>query len=146
MFIKKIKLRVRYAETDKMGYAYYGNYATYFEVARVEAMREIGISYRKMEDEGIMLPVSDFSVRYFKPAFYDEELTICAIIEKMPSVKFEFKYETYNSNGEKLNEAKTTLVFVRKDTMKPTKIPSYIENKLKPIFSDVVWDEIPNGY
>jgi acyl-CoA thioester hydrolase len=136
MFIKKIRLRIRYAETDKMGYAYYGNYATYFEVARVEAMREIGISYKKMEDEGIMLPVSEFSVKYFKPAFYDQEIIVSAIIEKMPGIKFQFKYETHDLNGEKLNEASTTLVFVKKSNMKPTKMPAYVNEMLSKIFND----------
>ncbi|MDP4662751.1 MAG: acyl-CoA thioesterase, partial [Salibacteraceae bacterium] len=64
------KLRVRYAETDRMGYCYYGNFAAYFEVARVEALRSLGISYKKLEDDGIILPVLDYQIKYFKPAFY----------------------------------------------------------------------------
>ena len=76
MYTSITKIRVRYAETDMMGYVYYGNYATYFEVARVEAIKKLGFSYRRMEDEGIALPVLEFSIKYYKPAFYDDELRI----------------------------------------------------------------------
>ena len=75
MFVSKTKVRVRYSETDMMGYCYYGNYAAFFEVARVEAIRGLGFSYKQMEDEGVALPVLDFSIKYYKPAFYDDELT-----------------------------------------------------------------------
>ena len=74
MISNEIQVRVRYAETDQMGYVYYGNYATYFEVARVELLRSIGFSYKKLEEEGVMLPVFEFSIKYFKPAFYDDLL------------------------------------------------------------------------
>ena len=80
MYTTEVKIRVRYAETDRMGYVYYGNYATYFEVARVESLRNLGFSYRSLEDEGILLPVLDFSIRYRRPAYYDDELTIKTII------------------------------------------------------------------
>ena len=69
MFIHKTKIRVRYAETDQMGYAYYGNYATYFEVARVEALRSLNFSYKQLEKDGVMLPVLEFGIKYFKPGF-----------------------------------------------------------------------------
>ena len=76
MFKSETKIRVRYAETDQMGYCYYGNYAQYFEVARVEALRSLGVTYKTMEENGIWLPVVDFSINYLQPAYYDEELTI----------------------------------------------------------------------
>ena len=76
MFISTTQIRVRYAETDKMGYVYYGNYAQYFEVGRVEGLRDLGLSYKKMEDEGILLPVVEFQIKYLKPAYYDDLLTI----------------------------------------------------------------------
>ena len=75
-FSAKISLRVRYGETDQMGYCYYGNYASFFEVGRVEALRELGLSYKEMEDQGIMLPVSHFEVDYLSPTFYDDLLTV----------------------------------------------------------------------
>ena len=128
MFIKEVKLRVRYAETDRMGYAYYGNYATYFEVARVEAMRALGISYRKLEDDGVLLPVSEFNVKYKKPAFYDDEITIKVTIQNLPHVRFKFDYETFNDKGELLNSAYTELVFVNKETGRPMPIPADIKS------------------
>lgn len=116
-------VRVRYAETDKMGYAYYGNYATYLEVARVEALRSIGISYKELEDEGVMLPVAEFYIKYFKPAYYDEELLTRVTIKKKPGIKIEFEYEMFNKEGTQINFAKTTLVFVSVKTGKPMKPP-----------------------
>lgn len=131
MYQTEVKIRVRYAETDQMGYCYYGNYAQYFEVARVEALRDLGVSYKKMELEGIMLPVTDFQIKYLKPAYYDDELTIKTTIEKTPGVRIEFKYETFNEENIKLNEASTILVFVSKDGMKPTRAPEELINQLE---------------
>ena len=74
MFTNETKVRVRYAETDQMGYVYYGNYATYFEVARVDCMKSLGISYKELEDAGVMMPVLHYATKYYKPAFYDDEL------------------------------------------------------------------------
>ena len=134
MYKSKTKVRVRYSETDMMGYVYYGNYATYFEVARVEAIRSLGVSYRQMEDEGIALPVLDFSIKYYKPAFYDDELTIETIVAEIPKARIHFTYRTYNANNELLNEAETTLVFINKTTMKPCSAPADFIKKLKKHF------------
>jgi len=134
MFIKEIKIRVRYAETDRMGYAYYGNYATYFEVARVETMRELGISYRQLEDDGIILPVAELNIKYKKPAYYDDEIRIRVKIQEMPKIRFGFNYETYNDKGELLNTAYTELVFVNKLTGRPMKIPEHIQKLIEPHF------------
>ncbi|MFM7728720.1 MAG: acyl-CoA thioesterase, partial [Flavobacteriales bacterium] len=95
MISHSIFLRVRYAETDRMGYVYYGNYATYFEVARVETLRAIGITYKSLEDEGILLPVVDFRIRYFAPAHYDDEICITCAITEMPSARIRFQYQTH---------------------------------------------------
>ncbi len=124
MFTHEIKLRTRYAEIDRMGFVYYGNYAQYFEVARVEAMRSIGFNYKDFEDSGLIMPVIDFSVEYFKAALYDEELTVKLFIHKMPAVRIHFDYETYNAGGELLNTARTTLVFTEKKNLKPVRLPS----------------------
>ena len=86
-----------------MGYVYYGNYATYFEVARVETLRKLGVSYKELEDGGIMLPVLDFKINYYKPAYYDDELLIKTIVKKMPGVRIHFSYQTFNKNGDLLN-------------------------------------------
>jgi acyl-CoA thioester hydrolase len=129
MINHEIKVRVRYAEVDKMGYVYYGNYATYFEVARVETLRHLGLTYKTMEDDGVILPVSEFSVKYKKPAYYDDELTVKTIVKVRPATRIFFDFETYNSGGELLNTAQVTLVFVNQKTGKPC-IPPDDFNKI----------------
>ena len=119
-------LRVRYAETDSMKYVYYGIYAQYFEVARVELFRTLGISYDEIENQGIWLPVSEYSIKYLKPALYDEILEIHTFIKKIPGVRVEFEYEIYNSSKEKITEAKTTLFFLDSRTNKVVKCPSFL--------------------
>jgi acyl-CoA thioester hydrolase len=136
MFTHETTSRVRYGETDQMGYVYYGFYAQYFEIGRVEMLRALGVSYKSLEAQGIMLPVVDFSVKYLKPALYDDLLTIRTIIREIPSVKIIFDYEIYNESNQLLTTAKTTLVFVKKDTMKPTFAPSDLIQalgKFKPV-------------
>jgi acyl-CoA thioester hydrolase len=135
MIVNETKLRVRYSETDKMGYCYYGVYAQYLEVGRTELMRKFGLSYKQIEDNGIMLPVLSLNIKYIKPAFYDDELIIRTIIPKMPSVRIEFNYEIYNQKSELLNIAETMLVFIDANTRKPTKAPSWILDKMKPFFA-----------
>ena len=126
MFEHKTKVRTRYAEVDRMGYVYYGNYAMYFEIGRVEAMRVLGISYAELEGQGIMMPVIRYEIDYKKPAFYDEELTITTRIRKKPLSRIQFEYETHNEKGELLNSAMTELVFVDSKTMKPMRAPNVI--------------------
>lgn len=128
------KLRVRYSETDKMGYVYYGNYAQYFEVARVEALRELGLSYKELEENGLMLPVLSYSINYLKPAFYDSLLTIeCSLIE-MPKTRLKFEFKTMDEKGGVLNNASVVLVFVDMKKNKPILAPDYFIEKLQPFF------------
>lgn len=129
----KIQFRVRYGETDQMGFVYYGNYAQYFEMGRTEWLRKLGITYKKMEEDGVMLPVMNLSVTYLKPAKYDDLLTLKTTLIKMPSAKIEFSYEVFNEENELLTNANTTLVFVNMKTNKPTKAPKYILEKLQNI-------------
>ncbi len=135
MFKHQHQLRVRYSETDQMGFVYYGNYAQYFEVARVEALRSLKLSYKELEENGIMLPVRSFHIDYFKPAHYDDLLTIETLITEMPSAKLSFEYRTLNEQGEVLNTAKVLLVFMNSNTNRPMKPPSYFVDRLKPFFS-----------
>lgn len=123
-------IRVRYAETDPMKYVYYGNYATYFEVARVELFRQLGMSYQEIEERGFWLPVSDFCIKYLKPALYDQNLEIHTFIRKMPGVKIEFEYEIYNASKEKITEAKTTLFFLNSQSGKIVKCPEFLLDML----------------
>jgi len=134
MYQSTIQLRVRYSETDQMSYVYYGNYAQYFEVARVEALRSLGISYREMEEDGVLLPVSEYKIKFIKPGFYDELLTIKTSIIKLPSVRIIFQYETFNEKNELLNTAETILVFVNRETMKPCVAPIHVLEKLANFF------------
>lgn len=134
MFDTETTIRVRYGETDKMSYVYYGNYASYFEVARVEALRSLGMSYRSMEEDGILLPVLEYKVKYFKPALYDDLLKVRTIIPCMPSVRIVFEYEIFNEAGIKLTEAETTLVFIDQESGRPRKAPELLLDKLTPYF------------
>jgi acyl-CoA thioester hydrolase len=122
-FAQKTDIRVRYGETDQMGYCYYGNYAQYFEVGRVEALRAFGMSYREMEQDGFMLPVLDFQVRYLAPAYYDDLLTITTKIVLLKGPRLYFEYEINNAEGKLISVASTTLVFVSKETMRPIPPP-----------------------
>ena len=134
MFSHSTKLRVRYAETDQMGYMYYGNYAAFYEVGRVEMLRSLGMTYKSMEDSGIMMPVLDLKCKFIKPALYDEEITIKVNMVKMPSVRIHFGYELYNEKVELINLGETTLVFIDIKRNKPCLPPQDFLNRLQQFF------------
>jgi acyl-CoA thioester hydrolase len=134
MIKSKITIRVRYGETDQMGFAYYGVYAQYYEVGRVETLRQIGFSYREMEEKGIMLPVSDYNIKFIKPARYDDEVTIETTVRALPTVRFNFEYECFNSARELLNTGKVTLVFMDKKRNKACAPPDWFIEKIKHHF------------
>ena len=123
-------IRVRYNETDQMGVVYHGNYASYFEVARTEWLRNLGVTYREMEENGTMLPVISLSFKFLKSAMYDDLLTISVSLRKKPMVKIEFDYEIINQNKEKISTGNSVLAFVDMKTNKPIKCPDYILDKL----------------
>ena len=135
MFQNDIQIRVRYAETDQMGFVYYGNYATYFEVARVESFRALGFSYKAMEEKGVMMPVLEYKTKYIRPAIYDDLLTIKTYIKELPGTRIKFEYEVYNESGILLNVAETSLVFVNSSTKKPCVMPDYFLEMLKSYFA-----------
>jgi acyl-CoA thioester hydrolase len=122
------KIRVRYSETDQMGFCYYGNYASYFEVARVEALRELNIYYKELEKIGVLLPVKKFEIAYHHPAKYDDLLEIRTRIVQLEGVRIGFEYKTYNEEGVLLNEAYTLLVFISAVTQKPIAAPAEFLN------------------
>ncbi|MBO6200500.1 thioesterase family protein [Epilithonimonas ginsengisoli] len=136
MIVTTNTIRVRYGETDPMKYVYYGNYAEYFEVARVELFRSLGMSYDEIEKRGIFLPVSEYKIKYLKPALYDQLLEIRTYIRKIPGIRIEFDYEIYNEDNIKITEASTTLFFLDSETNKIVKCPDYlmelIEKKWNP--------------
>ncbi|MEO7215449.1 MULTISPECIES: thioesterase family protein [Mucilaginibacter] len=134
MFQYATKLRVRYGETDQMGYMYYGNYAEFFEVGRVEMLRSLGLTYSGMEASGIMMPVLELNCKYLKPARYDEEITINVSMAKMPGVKIHFKYELFNEKQELIHIGETLLAFINMKTNRPCLPPQEFIDKLKPFF------------
>jgi acyl-CoA thioester hydrolase len=134
MFEHTTKVRVRYGETDQMGYMYYGNYAGFYEVGRVEMLRSLGLTYSGMEQSGIMMPVMEMNCKYLKPALYDEEITIRVIMNKLPGVKIHFNYELFNEKGELINLGETLLVFVNMKTNRPCMPSDEFLEKLKPFF------------
>ena len=134
MYEGSAQVRVRYAETDQMGYVYYGNYAMYYEVARVEVLRQMGFAYKSLEDLGVMMPVVELKSRYKQPGFYDELLTIKVTIPEMPAVEMKFIYEITNEKGVVINLGETTLFFADKETGKPTRMPAIMKELFQPFF------------
>ena len=126
MKIDEIQIRVRYGETDQMGVVYHGNYALYLEMGRIEWLRKLGISYKSMEENGIMLPVVSLSINYKKSAGYDDVVNVKTQLKSRPTAKIEFDYEITNEQGEILTIANTVLVFIDKKTGRPMKAPQYI--------------------
>ena len=136
MFKHSTYRRVTYGETDRMGYLYYGHYAEYYEVGRVESLRKLGIRYRDMEDDdGVMLPVIDMHIKYLRPAKYDDIVRIDTILHQMPDKDIHFEFKLYNENDKLLNEATVTLVFISKETGRRCGIPDSLKNKLSPFFA-----------
>ena len=128
-----ISVRVRYAETDQMGVVYHGNYAPYFEMGRVEWLRDLGLSYKVMEEQGVMLPVVSLTMNYKRPARYDDNLKVRTIFKSLNGVKIEFDYEIYNEKEELLTFGYSMLVFVDMKTGKPTLPPQYVLDILNKI-------------
>lgn len=120
------RLRARYSETDAMRYVYYGKYAEYLEVARVELFRGLGMSYNEIENQGVWMPVSEYKIKYLKPAHYDDLLEIHTFIKKIPGVRIEFDYEIYNLAQEKITEAKVTLYFFDAKKNKIIRCPDFL--------------------
>jgi acyl-CoA thioester hydrolase len=130
--------RVRYGETDQMGYLYYGNYAQYYEIGRAEMIRSIGLSYRAMEeDHGVLMPVMSMQCRYVRPALYDELITIRSTLRQLPQKTIIFHMELFNEKGKLVNGGSVKLCFVDAKTNKTISVPSYLLEKLQPYFEEV---------
>lgn len=134
MFIHKTTYRVRYADTDQMGYVYYGNYARLYEIGRVEALRSLGFSYKEMEDSGVMMPVYENKSRFIAPTLYDDLLTIKTTINSLPSARVVFHYEILNSSEKLVHTGETTLVFVKIENNRLTVAPKDLLEKLNSYF------------
>jgi acyl-CoA thioester hydrolase len=131
-YLKKFttSTRIRYSETDQMGVVYHGNYAQFFEMGRTELLRSLGVTYKSMENNGIILPVISLHCNFIKSALYDDVLTITTFIQKKPLVKIEFDYEITNQNKELICTGNSVLAFLQKGTMKPLKCPDYLLEKM----------------
>ncbi len=135
MYEFNTQVRVRYAEADPMNVVYYGNYAQYFEVGRVESLRNLGISYKGIEDMGIMLPVVELNIKYLRPAKYDDLLTIKSQIKELPTEhKIIFDQEIYNEEGKLLTIGKVKLYFMDSKLGKRASMPAVMLEKLSTYF------------
>jgi acyl-CoA thioester hydrolase len=136
MVRSETKIRVRYSETDQMGFVYYGVYASYYEVGRVEAMRLLGCSYKDAEDRGILMPVIEMNILYKKPAHYDDEITLITYLKQIPTgYRIKFDYECFDNQKTLLNSGSVTLVFIDKASNKITRIPEWFESAIAKAFN-----------
>lgn len=128
-------LRVRYADTDKMGYLYYGHYAKLYEIGRAELLRTTGISYQECEDEfHVMMPVLSMECRYKLPAKYDQLLTIHTELRELPKRMLHFHHEIFNEEEQLLNTGEVKLFYVDMKNNKNISCPPFLLDKFKPFF------------
>ncbi len=135
MYTSETNIRVRYGETDQMGYVYYGNYAMYYEVARVESLRQLGLTYKELEAMGVMMPVLENKSKFLSAALYDDHLKIVTTIREKPTVRIRFEYEIFNGASALIHQGETLLAFVDKKSGKPCRPPEVFQNILKPYFT-----------
>lgn len=138
MYKCDIQQRIRYSETDQMGYVYYGRYAEFYEIGRTELIRLLGMTYHDLESRGILLPVVKMIAKYYRPAAYDELITIRTILRALPTARITFFYEIYNETGDMINEAEVQLVFTDSVTRKPVRPPKDLLDALEPFFASRV--------
>jgi acyl-CoA thioester hydrolase len=134
MFCSETTIRVRYGETDKMGYLYYGHYAEYFEVSRTDLIRQLGLTYREIEEKGIIMPVRSLKVDFKSPAYYDELLTVKSCLNVLPVIKMDIDYEIRNAKKQLICTGNTVLVFVDAATGKPRRAPEFFINAVSGYF------------
>jgi acyl-CoA thioester hydrolase len=134
MYVSETSIRVRYGETDQMGYVYYGFYAMYYEVGRVESLRQLGLSYKALEAMGVMLPVLENHSTYLAPARYDDLLRVVTTLREKPGVKIRFEYAIFNESNTLIHRGETLLVFVDKATSRPRRPPQAMLDVLAPFF------------
>ncbi len=137
MYKSETFVRVRYGETDQMGYLYYGNYAAYYEVARVESLRQLGLTYRAIEENGVMMPVLENHSKYLAPARYDELIKIETVVRERPGIRIRFEYEFFNEENKLIHRGETLLVFVNMKTNRPCRAPVELEQVLSKFFHEV---------
>jgi acyl-CoA thioester hydrolase len=135
MYVSETQIRVRYAETDQMNVVYYGNYAQYFEVGRVESIRQLGMTYKELEATGVIMPVVEMTAKYLRSAHYDDLLTVRTTLRELPADhRIEFHVEVFNESSKLLTVGKVVLYFLLAATMEKTKIPDDLAKRLAPFF------------
>ncbi len=134
MYTSETYIRVRYGETDQMGYVYYGNYAMYYEVGRVESLRKLGLSYKELEGMGVMMPVLENKSKFLNAALYDDHLKVVTTIREKPRARIKFEYYIFNGEGTLIHQGETTLAFVNIKTGRPGRPPQVFQDVLKPYF------------
>ena len=134
MIISETRIRVYYEDTDKMGVVYYGNYARYYEIGRTEMIRDLGFTYKQMEELNIMLPARSLKINFLKSAYYDDLLTIRTIVDTIPKVKFPIRTEIYNEKGELINSGEVVLVFYSAVTNRPVSAPKFFIDQMTLLF------------
>jgi len=133
MLIHETKIRVCYGDTDKMGVVYYGNYPRFYEIARNEMLRDNGVTYKQIEESGIVWPVRNLNITYLKPAFYDDLLTLRSRVEEIPMVRLHIKTDVFNPSGELINHGEVVLVSTNPVTGKAVKTPRWLLDILTPL-------------
>ncbi len=137
MYSHEVTIRVRYGETDQMGYLYYGNYAEYFEVGRVELIRSLGLSYKELEEvHGIWLPVVSLEMRFVRPAYYDDLLTVRSTLKEMPDEHITFHVEILNEKRKLVNSGRVRLCFFEAKSKKVVMAPEFLLERLRPAFEN----------
>ena len=129
-------IRVEYHHTDQMGIVHHSNYVKFFEFARTEWLRAVGLTYAEMERRGVMMPIVDINVKYRQPAYYDELLSVTAIVEDMPMARMLFKYEIRGEDGRDIASGSTTLGFIDKETRRPQRAPKWLMEVLERVFQE----------
>lgn len=135
MYVHEVQIRVRYGETDQMGYLYYGQYAGYYEVGRVETIRSLGMTYKSLEEEhGIWLPVVSLESRFVRPAHYDDLLTVRTEVRRLPDEHIVFHVEIRNEQHKLVNAGRVRLCFFDARAKKVIPAPEILMEKLRPFF------------
>ena len=134
MITHDTQIRVLYRDTDKMGVVYHANYIVFYEAARNEMFRAIGLPYTFLEQMNIAMPIVEVESQYKAPAFYDEVLTVRATLKELPEVRAVIEYEIFNEAGTVINTGKTVLGYVNMDRKRPCRAPKEFIDELQKYF------------
>ncbi len=131
MLVRSYQIRVWYVDTDQMGIVHHSNYVRYYEAARSDLMRDLGVSYAEMESRGVMMPILEVHSIYKASAHYDEMITVEVSLEHLPTARITFNYRIFNEAGLLLNTGSTVLGFLNSETRRPTRAPRWFVDMLE---------------